>query len=355
MVSVQFEDIQAAARNIAGGIYDSPCPSSEQLSAVAGCEVFCKLDYLQRTGSFKERGALNALKLLSGEQKHKGVIAASAGNHALGLSYHGQRLGVPVTVVMPNFAPLMKVANCKRLGAEVVQFGDDFDSARKHAVELSRQRGLTYVHGFDDPAIIAGQGTMGLEILEQVPDLDAIVVPIGGGGLIAGVSLAVKTLRPKMKVFGVEPARAASFQAAIRAGTPVDFPVAFTIADGLAVSQVGANAFEIARKHVDKVVSVDEQAITLAVLRLVELEKSVVEGAGAVPLAACMAGLLPELMGKRVALPLTGGNIDTSVLGAIMARGLVADGRLHQFAAQISDRPGGPCILRQSSVPKGPA
>lgn len=338
---VQFDDIQAAAKRIAGGIYDSPCPSSEQLSAVAGCEVFCKLDYLQRTGSFKERGALNALLQLSPEQKRMGVIAASAGNHALGLSYHGQRLGIPVTVVMPNFAPLMKVANCKRLGAEVIQNGNDFDTARGHAGELAKQRGLVYVHGFDDPAIIAGQGTMGLEIIAQVPDLDAIVVPIGGGGLIAGVALAVKTLRPKMTVIGAEPTRAASFQAALRAGEPVDFPVAFTIADGLAVARVGANAFELARKHVDKVVSVDEQAITLAVLRLVELEKSVVEGAGAVPLAACMAGLLPELTGKRVALPLTGGNIDTSVLGSIMERGLVADGRLHQFAAQINDRPGG--------------
>src|SRR5581483_1520089 len=219
--------------------------------------------------------------------------------------------------------------------------GNNYEEARLHATQLAAERGLTLIHGFDDPAVIAGQGTMGLEIVEQVPDLDAIIIPIGGAGLIAGVALAIKTLKPNVTIIGVEPDRATSFVVSLKSGEPVPVNIKPTLADGLAVSCVGKNAFEIARRHVDRTVVVKERDLALAVLRLVELEKAVVEGAGAAPLAACLAGLVPELAGRKVVLPLCGGNIDTTILGRIIERGLVTDGRLCQFMATISDRPGG--------------
>ena len=340
-MKVTFEDIQAAAKRIEGGVYMTPCPESQPLSQFTGSRVFCKFENLQRTGSFKERGARNALLLLGDELRAKGVIAASAGNHAQALAYHGQLLGIPVTVVMPMHAPINKVANCKQLGANVVQHGASFAEARAKADELTAERGLTYIHGYDAPAVIAGQGTIGLEILEQVPDVDAVVVPVGGAGLIAGIALAVKTLKPGVKVYGVEPLGAASYTAAVDAGEPVRIDTAATLADGLAVNRVGDNAFEIARQYVDDVFTVDEHRIALAVLRYVELEKSVVEGGGAAGLAALLAGVIPGVEGKRVVLPLCGGNIDSTVLGRVIEHGLAADGRLCRFIAKISDRPGG--------------
>lgn len=341
VMCVTFEDIQNAAQRIEGGILRSACPRSIPLSEATGSEIFCKLEYLQRTGSFKERGARNALLQLSPEQKKKGVIAASAGNHALGLTWHAKLLGIPVTVVMPLSAPLTKVVNCRQMDARVILHGNNIEDARLHAMTLVTESGLTYVNGYDDPAIIAGQGTIGLEILEQVPDLDAIIVPVGGAGLIAGISVVMKTLRPNVKIIGVEPERAASFAAALNEKKPVLIKMLPTLADGLAVPCIGANAFEIARRFVDHHVIVREHFIALAVLRLIELEKAVVEGAGAAPLAALLAGLLPELRGKKVVLPLCGGNIDTNILGRIIERGLAADGRLCRFSAIISDRPGG--------------
>jgi len=338
---VTFHDIQEAANRIASHVIQSPCPRSIPLSEATGFNVYCKLEYLQRTGSFKERGARNALLTLPSKQKKHGVIAASAGNHALGLSYHGQLLGIPVTVVMPRFAPLMKVMNCRRLGATVVLHGPDLAEARLRADEIAAEQSLQYINGYDDPAIIAGQGTLGLEIVAQVPDVEAVIVPIGGAGLVAGLALAVKTLKPRVRIIGVEPERAASFTAALAAGRPVPVEVQPTLADGLAVPQVGKHAFAIARKLVDKTVLVGEHDIALAILRLLELEKAVVEGAGAAPLAACLAGLVPELKGKNVVLPLCGGNIDTPILGRILERGLASDGRLWRFTATISDRPGG--------------
>lgn len=303
--------------------------------------IFCKLEYLQRTGSFKERGARNALMLLPPEQRQRGVIAASAGNHALGLAYHGQLLGMPVTVVMPRFAPLTKVTNCRRFGAEVVLHGADIGEAKARADVLAGERRLTYINGYDDPAIIAGQGTLGVEIVAQVPEVDAVIVPIGGAGLIAGVALAIKRLKPGAKVIGVEPERAASFTAALAAGQPVAVAMKPTLADGLSVPKVGENAFQVARELVDRTVLVNEHSIALAILRLLELEKAVVEGGGAAPLAACLAGLVPEMKGKNVVLPLCGGNIDTPILGRVLERGLASDGRLCRFTATISDRPGG--------------
>ncbi|MFO1497374.1 MAG: threonine ammonia-lyase [Verrucomicrobiota bacterium] len=340
-MAIRFQDIEAAAERIHGHIIESPCPLSIPLSEATGCNIFCKLEYLQRTGSFKERGARNALMLIGSEERKRGVIAASAGNHALGVAYHARLLQIPATVVMPVFAPITKVMNCRRLGATVVLQGAHLGEARRHAEELVRTRGYTYINGYDDPTIIAGQGTMGLEMVSQVPDLDAVIVPIGGAGLIAGVGLAVKTLKPGAQVLGVEPQRVASFTAALQAGRPVPVETKPTLADGLAVPEVGGNAFELAKGLVEKTVLVSERDIALAILRLIELEKAVVEGAGAAPLAACLAGLLPELKGRNVILPLCGGNIDTTILGRVLERGLAHDGRLCRFSATISDRPGG--------------
>jgi threonine dehydratase len=338
---VTFQDIEAARKRIQGAVYYSPCPGSIPLSEITGMEIFCKLDNLQRTGSFKERGARNALSQLSRDQQKRGVIAASAGNHAQALAYQGRLLGVPATVVMPKFSPLIKVSNCQQLGATVVLHGKDFGEAKTHAHEIARQNGFAYIDGYDDPSIIAGQGTMGLEIVEQIPDLEAVVVPVGGAGLLAGVSLAIKTLRPTATIVVVEAENVASFSAALETGKPTKIAMHPTLADGLAIPQVGSNAFQIARRLVDLAVTVTEEQIALAILRLVELEKSVVEGAAATPLAACMSGKLKELAGKRVVLLLCGGNIDPNVLSRVIERGLVADGRLGRFTAVISDRPGG--------------
>ena len=340
-MKVTLAEIRAAARRIAGGVTVTPCPESIPLSEITGARVFCKLDNLQRTGSFKERGARNALRCLGAEAARRGVIAASAGNHALGLAYHGRLLKIPVTVVMPDYAPLIKVTTCRRLGARVVVSGADFAEARAEADRLAKAEGLTYIHGFDDPAIIAGQGTMALEILRQVPDVEAIVCPIGGAGLIAGLAVAVKALKPRVKVVGIESRATASFTAALRAGRPVTIPRAPTLADGLAVLRVGDLSFELARSRVDHVARVDESFIAQAILRMLELEKIVVEGAAAAPLAALMSGCLPELKGRKVVLVACGGNIDPSVLSRVIDKGLVHDGRQTRFTATISDRPGG--------------
>ena len=338
---VTFQDIEAARKRIAEAVYYSPSPPSIPLSEITGMQIFCKLDNLQRTGSFKERGARNALEQLSRDQQKRGVIAASAGNHAQALAYQGSLLGIPATVVMPKFAPLIKVSTCEQLGATVLLHGEGFGEAKARAHEIAVEKGLAYIDGYDDPAIIAGQGTMGLEILEQVPDVDAVIIPVGGAGLLAGVSLAVKYLRPETKIVAVEAENVSSFSAALGAGKPTKIAMRPTLADGLAIPEVGANAFKIARPRVDLTVTVTEEEIALAILRLVELEKSVVEGAAATPLAACMSGKSKELARKRVVLLLCGGNIDPNVLSRVIERGLVADGRLGRFTAVISDRPGG--------------
>lgn len=351
--SVTFEAIVAARERIAGGVVLTPCGESPALSELTHCRVFPKAEYLQRTGSFKERGARNALLLLPETQKRVGVIAASAGNHALALAFHGRDLGIPVTVVMPTVAPLIKQSRCRALGARVLLHGDNIGEAKELADRLVAEEGLAYVHGFDGADVIAGAGTLGLEILDQVPDADAIVVPVGGGGLIAGLGLATKRLRPECEIVGVETLRSASFTAALGAGAPVAATVGATLADGLAVPCVGGRAFEIARRVVDRVVRVDEEAVALAILRLVELEKGVVEGAGATPLAALLAGELPDLAGKRVVLCLCGGNIDPTVLGRVIEHGLAVDGRLARFTAVISDRPGGLARLTSALAETG--
>lgn len=334
-------DIQSARDRIRDGIALTPCPLSVPLSEATGCEIYCKLEFLQRTGSFKERGARNALLLLADDKRKRGVIAASAGNHALALAHHGSSLGIPVTVVMPTYAPLIKQTNCRKLGAKVIVQGTSFGEAKQLADELVAKEGLTYVHGYDDPGVIAGAGTLGLEVLEQVPNFDAVIVPLGGGGLAAGVSLAIKSLRPAVQVIGVQAANATAFSTAFSAKKPVEVATQPTLADGLAVSQAGALAVAIAGPRLDEIVTVSEAELAIAVVRLMELEKSVVEGAGAASLAAVLSGKLPKLAGKKVVLLLCGGNIDLTIVARLIDAALVADGRLARFTAEISDRPGG--------------
>lgn len=339
--AVTIDDIRAAHERIASGIARTPCPPSIPLSDLTGFRIWCKLDLMQRTGSFKERGARNALELLDADARSRGVVAASAGNHALGLAWHGRLLEIPVTVVMPRFAPLVKVATCRRLGAKVILEGESFEDARAKAVEIAASDGLERIHGFDDPRVIAGQGTMALEVLADVPDADAIIVPTGGAGLLAGVAIAAKALRPSISIIAVEPASAGSLSASLAAGHPVQVPLRPTLADGLAVGKVGEVSFSLAAPLVDRVVTVDEQALALAVLRLSELEKTVVEGAAAAALAATFGDELADLRGKRVVLLLCGGNIDMSTLGRVIDHGLAVDGRLWRFRTRIVDRPGG--------------
>jgi len=341
---VQFQDVSKAAFFIRGAVRHTSCELSTGLSELTGCEIYVKEEYKQFTGSFKERGARNALMLLDEKQKVKGVIAASAGNHALALSYHGGLMGIPVTVIMPTTAPLVKVNRCRKLGANVVLQGAHIGEAKDHALSSEEYKGLQYINGYDDPAIVAGAGTCGLEILEQVKDVDAVVIPVGGAGLIAGMSLAIKALKPNCTVYGVEPEYCASYTRALEVGSPEAVAVSPTLGDGLAVPSVGPHAFAVARNYVDKVVTVSEKYLALAILRCLEHEKAVVEGGGAAGLAALLPGGpldIPELKGKKVVVPLCGGNIDITTLGRVIERGLAADRRLVRFAVTVSDRPGG--------------
>lgn len=338
---VSLADIHAAHRRLAGAIEPTPCRESLPLSEMLGLRLFCKQEFLHRTGSFKERGARNALMRLTPEQKKIGVIAASAGNHALGLSWHGRLLGIPVTVVMPRFAPLIKVSRCRQFGANVILHGDGFDDAVAEAVRLVEERHLTYVHGFDNLDVIAGQGTVGLEILEQVPEVEAIVIPVGGGGLIAGINVVTAALKPDVQIIGVEPANVASFTAALAAKTPVRLPTRYTLADGLAVAQAGRHPLNVALPFAPRMVSVREEEMPLAMLRLAEAERYIVEGSAAAGLAALMGDELKDLKDKTVVLLLTGGNIDPLAHARVIERGLAVDGRLYRFNASISDRPGG--------------
>lgn len=351
--AVTIDDIRAAAHRIHGGVQRTPSLSSDWLSPIVGFDLVLKREHRQGTGSFKERGARNALMLLSPEQEARGVVSASAGNHALALASHGKQLGIPVTVVMPVFAPIIKIRNCEGFGAKVILHGEHIGQCRELANELVQEQGLTYINGYDDPAIIAGAGTIGMELLEQVPDMDAVIVPVGGGGLIAGVALAIKATHPDIDIIGVEPEHAASFTKAIEQGGPTATRLEPTLADGLAVPCVGDNAYALAAPLIDRMLTVSEADIALAILRLVEMEKAVVEGAGACGVAAALAGKLDDYKGKRVATVLCGGNIDSTMLGRIIRRGLAVDGRLCRFSARISDRPGGLSAFTQVLATQG--
>lgn len=292
------------------------------------------------TGSFKERGALNRLLSLTPEQRARGVITASAGNHAQGLAYHAARVGVRAQICMPVFTPLVKVSATRAWGAEVILFGENFDEALAEARRREKAEGLIFVHAFDDDAVIAGQGTIGLELLEQIPDLEAVAVPVGGGGLIGGVACALKESKSGIAVIGVQSAALPSMEAALAQHHPVTLAPAATIADGIAVRQAGARTFELVQCYVDGIVTVDDEEIAIAILRLLETQKLLAEGAGAAGVAALLQRKVPELAGKNVAVVIGGGNIDVTLLSRIIERGLVKDGRLVRLRVPLPDHPG---------------
>ncbi|MGZ8487853.1 MAG: threonine ammonia-lyase [Candidatus Binatia bacterium] len=343
---ITFVDVEEARERIKEQIYLSPFPYSETISRMTGNRVFFKLENLQMTGSFKERGALNRLLTLSVDEAQHGVIAASAGNHGMALAFHSHKLNIAATIVMPVFAPLIKISRVRQYGAQGVLHGDDYDSALTEAQRLSQERGMTFVSAFNDPWIIAGQGTIGLELYEQNPDLDAVVVPVGGGGLIAGIAVVLKTLNPKITIIGVQAEAVPSMKTALAGGAPVRLPPATTIADGIAVRRVGETPFALVKEFVDEIVTVSEGEIANAVLLLLEIEKTVAEGAAAVPLAALMNKKI-SLAGKNIGLIVSGGNIDMNLISRIIETGMIQDGRQCRLNVIVTDRPGNLARLSQ--------
>jgi threonine dehydratase len=335
-----LHDIERARVRIKDSIYMSPCAHSETFSKLCHNKVYFKLENLQMTGSFKERGALNKILTLTDEEKARGVIAASAGNHAQGVAYHATRNGIRSTIVMPAASPLVKVTRTREYGAEVVLHGASYDEAFDEAWRRREAESLTFIHAFDDDAVMAGQGTLGLELLEQNPYLEAVLVPIGGGGLISGIAVAMKEINPRVKIIGVQTARLPSMIRAVADHAPVTLPAAVTIADGIAVRRAGARTLPVIEKYVDDIVTVDEEEIANAILLLLEREKTVAEGAGAAAFAALVQGRI-KLDGKKLAVLIGGGNIDVNMLSRIIERGLVKDGRLVRFRVRIPDHPGG--------------
>src|ERR1035441_5083026 len=306
---ITLSDIHAALGRIRESIYLSPCTRSETFSKLTGNTVCLKLDNLQRTGAFKERGALNKLLTLTAKERARGVAAASAGNHAQGLAYHAGLHGIRALICMPLTTPLTKVSATKSYGADVILHGANYDEAYEEAVRRAQKDHLTFVHAFDDDAVIAGQGTIGLELLQQHPDLEAVIVPIGGGGLIGGIACALKESNSKIQVFGVQPSRLPSMKVAVAEGRPVTLVGASTIADGIAVRRAGERTLPLVQKYVDDIVTVEEEEIANAILLLLEREKTLAEGAGAAALAALVNRKL-TLVGKKVAVLVCGGNID---------------------------------------------
>ena len=337
---VTLNSVRAARNRILTGIRLTPCPHSESLSDLTGSRLYLKMENLQVTGSFKDRGALNKISTLTEDERRCGVIAASAGNHAQAVSYFTTKLGIRAQICMPLNTPLVKVTSTKRHGAEVVLAGDSFDEACQEAERRQKEFGFTFVHAFDDDAIIAGQGTIALELLDQVPDLDAVVVPIGGGGMMGGIACVLKELKPSVRVIGVQTERVPSMVRALSERQPVTVPAAATIAEGIAVRRAGERTMPLIQKYVDDIVLVGEEEIANAILVLLEREKTLAEGAGAAGVAALLQRKTP-LEGKTVVALVCGGNIDVTVLSRIIERGLVKDGRLVRLRVYISDRPGG--------------
>ena len=335
---VTVADLRKAQARIGSEIVLTPLEHSKTLSALTGAQIYLKFENQQFTASFKERGALNRLLDLTEGERRRGVIAMSAGNHAQAVAYHGRRLGIPTCIVMPRTTPNAKVEQTRVFDAEIILHGSQFDEARAFALEEGRRRNLTLVHPFDDPAVIAGQGTLGLEMLTQVPDLDVLVVPIGGGGLISGVALGAKSINPTIEIVGVQTTRYPSAYNTFHQIADV-VPGGGTVAEGIAVKSPGALTMELIRRHVDDVVLVDEEHIERAIFNLLEIEKTVVEGAGAAGLAAVLRH--PDrFRGRRVGLPLCGGNVDMMILSSILQRGLVRSHRLVRLRVEIDDIPG---------------
>jgi len=336
-VAPTIDDVRAAAERLRGEIVDSPCLPSRTLSQICGCAVFLKFENLQFTASFKERGALNKMAQLTAAERARGVLAVSAGNHAQAVAYHAERMGIAAVIVMPRFASSVKVENTRGFGAEVVLDGDTFEDARVRGLQLAAERGTTLVHPFDDPAVIAGQGTVALEMLAQQPEIDTLVVAIGGGGLIAGMAIAAKAIRPDLTIIGVQTERFPAAWNAMHDGH-LECRQA-TIADGIGVKSPGALTLPVIKRLVDDVVLVSEDDIEQAILMLLEIEKTVVEGAGAVGLAALVKERA-RFAGKKVGLVLCGGNIEPLVLAEIIERGMVKSGRLVRLRVDVRDVPG---------------
>jgi threonine dehydratase len=337
---VRLADIQAARERIRDQIRFTPAPYSENLSREAGSPLYLKLENLQVTGAYKERGALNRMLTLTPAERKRGVIAASAGNHAQAVAYHGTRQSIRTVICMPEFTPFTKVTSTRNYGAEVIQHGSNFDEALAEARRRAEAEGLVFLHPFDDEVVIAGQGTIGLELLEQIPDLEAVVVPIGGGGLIGGIACAIKESNPTIRMIGVQTQALPSMQVALGAHKPVLIPAAPTIADGIAVRKAGQCTLALAQKYVDEIVTVDDEEIAMAILRLLERLKTLAEGAGATGVAA-MLQRKTSAIGKKTAVVISGGNIDVLLLAQIIERGLVKDGRLVRFRVTVPDHPGG--------------
>jgi threonine dehydratase len=342
--SVTLDDVKEARDRIRNFVNLSPCTPSPRLSEQLGCELFLKMENLQRTGAYKDRGAMNAVLCLDDAQRQAGVIAASAGNHAQGLAYAAQRNNVHATIVMPETAPTAKLRGTRRYGAEIVLHGNGYDDAFARATELQKEKGYTFIHAFDDPRVIAGQGSVGLELIEHNPYLEVFVVPIGGGGLIAGMAVALKEVNPSLRIIGVQAENIASMKASVEADQIVSV-TGTTIADGIAVGRPGEHTFPIVRHYVDEIVTVTEDEIAQAVLFLLESEKTVTEGSGAAGVAALLSHKISDIAGKQVCVVLTGGNIDTTFLKNVLTRGMARDGRLAKLLITVPDRPHSVAII----------
>ena len=341
-LAISLDDVLAARGRVQGQVYETPCPRSEMLSKLTGQQVYLKLENLQMTGSFKERGALNKLSLLMPEESARGVVAASAGNHAQGVAYHATRRGVRSIIVMPLATPLVKVTATRDFGGEVILHGANYDEACAEASRLCLSEGMVFLHPFDDADVMAGQGTIGLEMLEQIPEMEAIIVPIGGGGLIGGIACAIKELKPSVRVIGVQTSRLPSMLQAVAHHGPITIDAATTIADGIAVRRAGTVTYPMVERYVDEIVTVDEDEIASAILILLEREKTLAEGAGAAALAALLQGktTLSKRRGVHTGVLVCGGNIDVTLLSRIIERGLVQDGRLIRLRIHLLDKPG---------------
>jgi threonine dehydratase len=337
---ISLADIQIARERIASRVFLSPCAYSATLSRMTGCHLSLKLENLQMTGSYKERGAFNKILTLDPAQKAAGIVAASAGNHAQGVAHAARSNGIKATIVMPETTPLAKIRGTHAFGADIILHGSGYDEAFAKAQELQATHDYTFIHAFDDPAVIAGQGTIGLELLEQVPDLDVLVAPVGGGGLIAGIATAIKAVRPQVRIIGVETALLPAMQASLAAGRIYPLPAASTLADGISVAVVGNHTFPIVKRYVEEIVTVSEEEIANAILVLLEQEKTLAEGAGAVGFAALLQGKITAIQGRHVVVILSGGNIDMTLLSRIIARGLEIDSRLTRIKIIVPDKPG---------------